>query len=351
MASVTAVTWQVWPPRYTSNDLGTKLSPRRQILSRCLSGLIEEVREVGRMRAEFALGEKLTLPVPETLHAVYAVTVPQHPPDLVELVRSRMPHWTAAPLSELVLKMLDSPLLTIEVRAAAEFPPLPTEMLAAYRSPESDLARIESATHVIAVRAAHPPGRPLTHEWAARAAAGVIAAELDAPVVDVFTPRILPAAELTASLPDSAGRTRLVDWMLIPHSQGRAGLDFDTKGLARFGLPELRADGVPPELLQPWGGLFNGLARALLDRWLDELGDGALPIFVELPETFDVGTDDVAAAIGGAAERVRTVAVRLRLDDSGDASPVLAVVPGDGHADAVPRYYRTVCDQLFAGAR
>lgn len=292
------------------------------------------------------MGEILTLPVPETLHGVYAVAVPAALADPVEVARERVTRHVAAPLRDLTLRMLDSPMLTVDLRPAAEFPPLPTDLLAAFGADRAQLAAIDRASHILAVRAGYQPGWPPAHEWSARTVAGALAAAGSGLVVDVFTPRVLAMDELWRSLPDSEGRIRLIDWLLIPHQEEPAGFWFTTKGLGRFGLPELQTEAVPAHLIEQWGQLLNGLARRLLDVWLERLRAGERPPFVELPEALRVGAQDVAAAYGTSDEMRREVTVRLRYDVM-ESESLLTVLPPDHRAGRTGQHFAALCSGLF----
>ncbi|WP_433466893.1 hypothetical protein [Spirillospora sp. CA-128828] len=287
------------------------------------------------------MGEDLTLPVPETLYGTYAVALAEPIPDPAALAHGEVTRRTSPPLRDLVLGMLDSPMLTLDQRPAGGFPPLPGELLAAYGGSPSTLEAVDAAEHVLAVRAAYRPGRPPAHEWAARAVAGALGAATDSPVIDVFTPQVLPRDRLFRSLPGPGGTIRLTDWMLLPHTSGRSGFYFTTKGLARFGLPELQTENVPPGLVEPWGRLLNGLARRVLDLWLDELPAGEQPLVVEIPEIVSVGLQDIAAAQGVDEPMRREVSVRLRLDR--EPRPVLTVLPAEDGPDRLD----ALCAALF----
>ncbi|TDC61364.1 hypothetical protein E1200_28985, partial [Actinomadura sp. GC306] len=60
------------------------------------------------------MGRNLTLPVPETLYATYAVALPAPVPDPADLARAEVTCRTRPPLRDLVLGMLDSPMLTLD---------------------------------------------------------------------------------------------------------------------------------------------------------------------------------------------------------------------------------------------
>ncbi|MBO2444268.1 hypothetical protein J4557_42790 [Actinomadura nitritigenes] len=296
------------------------------------------------------------MPVPETLYATYAVVLTAPIPDPGELAYDEVAARTRPPLRDLVLGMLGSPMVTLDQRPAGEFPPLPADLLAAYGASPAELAALDTASHILAVRAAYRPGHPPAHEWAARTVAGAVAAARSAPVIDVFTPQILAHDHLTRSLPEPDGAVRLTDWMLLPHTSGPHGFWFATKGLARFGLLELQTENVPPALVVPWGRLLNGLARRVLDLWQERLPAGEQPLVVDLPETVSVGLQDIAAAQGTDEPLRREVAVRLRLDTPGEpgapaepdtpgeaGEPVLTVLPaGDG-----PDRLESLCAVLF----
>ncbi|MFB4296368.1 hypothetical protein [Actinomadura sp. NTSP31] len=287
------------------------------------------------------MGENLTLPVPETLYATYAVALAAPIADPGRLAHDEIAARTPPPLRDLALGMLDSPMVTLDQRPADEFPPLPADLLAAYGASPADLTALDTASHILAVRAAYRPGHPPAHEWAARAIAGAVAAARAAPAIDVFTPQILGHDELTRSLPGPDGTVRLTDWMLLPHTSGPHGFWFTTRGLARFGLPELRTENVPPALVVPWGRLLNGLARRVLDLWHERLPAGEQPLVVDLPETVSVGLQDIAAAQGTDEPMRREVTVRLRLDAPDD--PVLTVLPADDGPDRL----ESLCTALF----
>ncbi|XRQ05601.1 hypothetical protein ACN3XK_55015 [Actinomadura welshii] len=291
------------------------------------------------------MGQNLTLPVPETLYGTYAVPLPAPITDPAELAHDEVTRRIRPPLRDLVLGMLDSPMLTLDQRPAGDFPPLPGDLLAAYGADPPDLAAVDAAAHLLAVRAAYRPGRPPAHEWSARAVAGAVGASLPAPVVDVFTPQVLRPGHLARSLPAPDGTFRLTDWMLLPHTSGAHGFFFTTKGLARFGLPELQTEDVPPGLVEPWGRLLNGLARRVLDLWLDELPAGEQPLVVDVPEVVSVGLQDIAAAQGTDEALRREVSVRLRLDPG--EPPVLTVLPAEDGPDRL----ESLCAALFGTPR
>jgi uncharacterized protein YegJ (DUF2314 family) len=298
--------------------------------------------------------DNVVVAVPEMLQALYVLPTSRPPADLQE-----WPAMAAArvdqPLRELVEHIVTSGMLAVDVRAAGELPPWPAEVLQAFGAGESALALLTSASHAILVQSWFRPGWPPAHEWTARVVAGQLAARLDVPVFDVFTPRLVDADTLLHSLPDAERVLRLTEWVLVPQSAGPAGLWLTTKGLGRFGLPELQAVDVPPQFGGAWTNVLSGLGSRLLTLWSQALeeqcqqGDG--PAFVTLPGELEIGEPDVAQAYGRPSRGKGSARVALRLDPSSDLDQdvFLTVVPPASFPASAGEFVAQVCAQLFGG--
>ncbi|SCL37802.1 hypothetical protein GA0070624_5996 [Micromonospora rhizosphaerae] len=297
----------------------------------------------------------LPVPVPESLDATYLVPIaglPKvSPKTAVEALAGRL----AEPVYGLARQMLDSPLMTVGTRAISEFPELPPDLLTAFGATEAQLARLAAATHLVVVQAEYRPGWPPAHEWAARAVAAAVAETVDGDVVDVFGLQFLDPATALRSLPDEQGRIRLVDWVLVPYSSDADGLWFTTKGLRRFGLLELQAQGVPDHLTRAWGAVMTGAARRLLRDWTDGLAGEEVPAFVQLPVLATVTGHDIAVAYGNPEQHGATAPVLLRLEldpaTDPDADSFLSLKPPPGHPGPAGRYFAAACATLFAGIK
>lgn len=295
----------------------------------------------------------LPVPVPESLRATYLVPLrglPRvGPKEAVRGLAGRL----AEPVHGLATQMLGSPLMTVDTRPIGEFPELPPDLLTAFGASETQLDRLASATHLVVVQAEYRPGWPPAHEWAARAVAAAVAERAGGDVVDVFGLRFLDPAAALRSLPDAEGRIRLVDWVLVPYSSDHDGLWFTTKGLRRFGLLELQAQGVPAHLTRAWGAVMTGAARRLLRDWTDGLAGEEVPAFVPLPVLATVTGHDIAVAYGNPAQHGATppVLLRLELDPATDpeADSFLSLCPPPGHPGPAGRYFATACATLFSG--
>ncbi|MDZ5446466.1 DUF2314 domain-containing protein [Micromonospora sp. 4G57] len=295
----------------------------------------------------------LPVPVPESLDATYLVPIAGLPKVSPKTAVAALAGRLAEPVHGLAKQMLDSPLMTVDTRPIGEFPELPPDLLTAFGATEAQLARLAAATHLVVVQAEYRPGWPPAHEWAARAVAAAVAETVGSDVVDVFGLQFLDPAAALRSLPDEQGRIRLVDWVLVPYSSDADGLWFTTKGLRRFGLLELQAQGVPDHLTRAWGAVMTGAARRLLRDWTDGLAGEEVPAFVQLPVLATVTGHDIAVAYGNPEQHGATAPVLLRLEldpaTDPDADSFLSLRPPPGHPGPAGRYFAAACATLFAG--
>ncbi|SIQ44112.1 DUF2314 domain-containing protein [Micromonospora avicenniae] len=295
----------------------------------------------------------LPVPVPESLSATYLVPVEGLPKVSTKSAVAALAGRIAEPVHGLAKQMLDSPLMSVDVRPIGEFPELPPDLLAAFGASETQLDRLAAATHLVVVQAEYRPGWPPAHEWAARAVAAAVAESVGGDVVDVFGLQFLDPATALRSLPDDTGRIRLVDWVLVPYSSDAEGLWFTTKGLRRFGLLELQTQGVPDHLTRAWGAVMTGAARRLLRDWTDGLSGEEVPAFVQLPVLATVTGHDIAVAYGNPEQHGATAPVLLRLEldpaTDPDADSFLSLRPPEGHPGPAGRYFAAACATLFAG--
>ncbi|WP_213457249.1 DUF2314 domain-containing protein [Rhizomonospora bruguierae] len=299
--------------------------------------------------------EALILSVPEVLTATYLVPTATPPDEPAGAAGRIVDGLLAGPVRDLALQMLAGPLMSVQTRPADDLPAVPLELLAAFGATDDQLATIRSATHFVEVTAGFRPGWPPAHEWAARATATALAHLLDSVVIDVFAPQVLSVAAATRSLPDSEGRFRLVDWLLVPYSTADTGLWFTTKGMGRFGLLELQTVGVPPQFARAWGATLTGVARRLLRTWGDRLDEPETPAFVEVPDLVTVTGHDVAVAYAdpanadAGAEATGAATVRLTVDPATDpdADSFLTLTPPGGHTGSAGEFFAAVCASLF----
>ena len=300
--------------------------------------------------------DDLVLAVPETLDAQYAVPL-AGPLDDPQGWLDRVTAGLAEPVDELVDGLLATGRLVVSEHTAQLLPPMTDDLLVLLGARADAAARLRAATHWVLVEGLGRPGSA-GHLWGAAAVAAGFGDGLAAPVLDLLASDALDPPRLRQGLPGPDGRVRLVDWVRVLCSPGAGGLWFTTKGLARFGLPELQTECVPPSFAPAWGSVLNGVASVLARRWWSLLDDpGHEPAFVTLPATLDVRGSDVARAHGHLTEpdtpRDPAARVALRLDPELDlqVDAFLTVVPPPDHPGSATAFLAQVCGVVLGSSQ
>ncbi|WP_426503792.1 DUF2314 domain-containing protein [Dactylosporangium sp. McL0621] len=293
---------------------------------------------------------EIVLSVPETVVATYVVAT-DHPPADPAAAAAAAAARIEGPLGEAVRRMLDGPLMSVSVAPVAEAPPLPIEHLRIFGAPPDALRAVVTASHLVVVQAVFGAGWPPAHEWHARAVAAGIATDLGGALVDLFTPQVLDPAAALASLPGPDGRSALSAWIVVPQSAGDRGLWMTTRGLGRFGLPELQVLDVPPTLARAWTSALTGIARALVVRWAQAVERAAGEAFVRLPDELNVSAADAVRAYGdipGAEAEQHATLIQLRLEEATpDQDGLLTIVPPDEFPYSAGEFLARVAADLF----
>jgi hypothetical protein len=296
------------------------------------------------------VAENLILPVPEFMSAVYLVPLALSAEAAKERATAGLSARMTSPVGVAARMMLDAGAVTVHAMSSSSLPPVPGP-LQEYLGVAGELIRtVAEASDFVVIRASCPPGWPPMHEWAGRACATVLASQAGVPLVDTGTPKVLAADAALQTLPGTEdARFRLADWMLVFQSAGIGGLRMTTKGLGRFGLPELQVRNVPPQLGQAWTRVLTGLASSLLGTWLNALRDRPEPAFAQLPAVLEVGEADIARAYDAPVTEGPAVPVRLTFDPSpqDSADSFLSVQPPDDYPASAGEFLAGVCAALF----
>lgn len=213
--------------------------------------------------------DTIVIPVPERLLAVYAVVTPD-PPEETSLYSGEG--------------------LAIDVVTVDDAPLPRSPLLRAMGADAPALAAYDSGTHAVLVRAVGNAQFPPQHEFAAYATARAIAEMSEGVVVDTLIPRIVTRARAVDE------GFRLADWMVLPHSMDQGLLWFTSKGMTRFGLPELQSHGIPEALANAWGAVLTGIGLVLLRDHERALADDPTTALREVPAQHTVSLRDIAAA-------------------------------------------------------
>lgn len=296
------------------------------------------------------MAENLILPVPAVISSVYLVPLPLSAQAAKDRTTAGLAARMASPVGVAARMMLDAGAVTVHAVSSSSLPPVPGP-LQEYLGVSAGLVRaVAEASEFVVVRASCPPGWPPMHEWAGRACAAVLASQAGVPLVDAGTPKVLAADAALRTLPGTEDASfKLTDWMLVFQSAGIGGLRMTTKGLGRFGLPELQVRNVPPQLGRPWTRVLTGLASRLLGAWLNALRDRAEPAFAQLPAVLEVSQADIARAYDAPVTEGATVPVRLTFDPSpqDSADSFLSVHPPDDYPASAGEFLAGACAALF----
>jgi hypothetical protein len=260
--------------------------------------------------------EDLILPVPDTLPAMYLVPATMPGPVAERIARAAVATRVAEPLRSLTMRLLEASVLMTEPRLVTQLPSIWPLRPAADQLPVTLARTARDATELIAFAALLQPSPGPVHEWITRAAAAAFAAELGLPVVDAYLRRACTAESALASLPGApelagiGGGFRLADWLLVQYDNDC----LMTRGLGRFGLPELKIDRVPPRLRAPWVLALTGLGHRLLELARRELRRGGEIAFIQVPAELTISRADIGLAYGCDLGDDPVLPVRLSLD-------------------------------------
>lgn len=254
----------------------------------------------------------LLVPVPARVSATYVVAAPER--------------IAADPAGEIAEALRGLPFpegrepLTVTVTEAGEDDPTlawAREILCCPDcSPgaEALLGRLLHTTHRhIKITCTAAPGWPPVHLYAAARAVDVLAAATGGVPLDAEAPRLLPRPwrPHPARAPEAFA---VGEWLWIGVHPDRGGYALQTTGLARLGLPELRAESVPTGHATAWIPALKALAQVLTRHLLTRLTPASRPATtLALPAEPVITTTDAAAARNAAPPaEPRALTVRLR---------------------------------------
>lgn len=295
------------------------------------------------------MAENLILPVPERLSAVYLVPAALDGAEAKDRTKAALPIWVPDPVGTVARKLLEAGAVHVAGLASSGLPTISAELQEHLGVAPELIQMVIGADDYVSFTATWPPGWPPVHEAAARACAAALSAQLGVPLVDTFIPKVLAPKPAIEALPDAASKLDLSDWVLVLQSAGRQGLWMTTKGLGRFGLPELQVSNVPPQHGTPWSSLLRGISAALLDLWLDALRARNGAAFAEVPGTFDVTEADVASAFNADPQGGGHMLVQLAFDPatSDVTDSFLTIRPPDGYPASAGEYLAHACREVF----
>jgi hypothetical protein len=239
---------------------------------------------------------KLTVSVPGTCTAWYLVRFDMPEDEARSHALHLVENYSAGCVWRMVQEMAASPEFTIAVVSGDGCPEMTPEQ-----------RELVGDHRWVSVRATCPTGLGPEHEWVAREVAGRLARSLKAQVADMLTGRMLTSDEALAALDSKeTGITRTCDWVAVAFSDSEHDrkLALTTRGMRRYGLPELRLTDVPATLAGQYCALLTGLAFRLHEEFANAVRMAAPPTQwppkvrakVRIPDEIGINSDDVAAA-------------------------------------------------------
>ncbi len=239
---------------------------------------------------------------------------------------------SGTPSEHLARHIGDLRIMSVDDVTGAPVPPI--ALLRGSGSSARACDRVAAAEHGWVVLLRCRPQTMVTGDSAVRAAAAALARVSDGVVVDTAIPR--------AVLPDEVAEAeRAADLIALDHELGGATCVVTTRGLARFGVPELTALDVPSELAPACDALLVGATHRIIEA-LQKL-DGTELAVLDLLLPLRLTIADIAAGYGEPPGDDPTVG------RSGDVT--MATSPGTGRltVGGIPDALRQLFGEALPG--
>lgn len=243
----------------------------------------------------------IRIPLPQMLNigfGIYFSPGTAAPPD-PEALKSVILAWIDAhaeePIGPPVRAFIERGLLNVQIGPRSMIPAPPMELLASIHPGETELRRFREATHLAVVHTSDLMVHPRIGFWSAIAAARAVARSTGGVILDPEIPRLVSLETLDEPLPANAHVDTRQE-TIVPVSMDRRGLLWmTTKGMSKFGLPEIEICDAPADLQKTLGTLVNGLTQHLLARVTRQAIEQKSAVAeLTLPEELRIGVADFA---------------------------------------------------------
>jgi hypothetical protein len=217
--------------------------------------------------------------------------------------------------------------------------------------------RLAESTHAVVVMGRDVGMQPYAGVWLARAAARALVEELAGVAFDMSTHRLLPLEDAATDLPQM-GQIFLKDHLAFDLVRdGPEAPALVTRGMAKFGLPELVLPGVPDDLAWKAEVLLACLASQLAS-WAEPLRAASTgkPVRGKLPPKCHLTMAQILAVQGidpSDPEIPPGGATTLRFETPATRSlvPRLRVIPAKGPAHDPEAAFRRMIGQLSSASK
>ena len=304
----------------------------------------------------------LDVPVPDTLSARYVVPLPAPMTEaevrwrVIDAIEQRL----SGPLRTTVLYWLSEGPVSLGVTPAdrpAPFDPHLGDVTS------DQITRLADARAFAVISATERASLIAMQEWQARGPAAALAASLQVPLLDAHVPGALSADDALASLPtmtyDGPGDMSIhmspAPWVSFEARGCPDGTIWaQSRGMCRFGLPELSVGGMERALKDELTGILRAVTFQL---WTDLVmqaqatskGEGLvrLPASLRIPAELDIHRSGLDAARGLPDEGGTSMTFGLDLASAGPGEHVLTVRPPADWTMGWEDFVSEACHSLF----
>ena len=223
----------------------------------------------------------VTIPLQITVEAIYVVYFA--PPtganptaeDLAKSIDDYVGAHLEAPIRDAAIALRGSELFSVRTIAVDQLPAPPLNLLRYGRMSELDERIIQSATHAVVLRGQDLNVAPCLGLWTTLGAALAVRQALDGVVFDPEALRIVKPDALEWFT--RRGAIAVAHHIIVPSSIGDTGLGWvTTRGLGKFGLPDLEVRDVPPNLNAPLHLFMDTVAQLLVEAALETVREKRL---------------------------------------------------------------------------
>lgn len=297
-------------------------------LGSCSSG-VDEMVDPDRTARESGNGSEIKVAVTLPM-ASCAIPVKETNSDVEKDLSVAIEKHAPSSLKTLALKMLESPLMKVEVWPKERIPSELLSLLEYTGSTAEEMKTVREAKKFIVIHAVGRPGWPPAHEFGIRTAAASLALELKSTVLDLYMPAFVHLDQAFDTLPPKEDPPKLSSWLKVLTSSGEKGIWLTSRGLARVGLPELQSIDVPPQIENSLTYVMTGLAWKIIKTTQVELHQDTKELY--LSAVIEVTDKDIDEAFGKKVTTKTDTAAsfHLRMKKGSDGADYLTIVKPGG---------------------
>lgn len=289
--------------------------------------------------------------------AVYCKLPPEAVPgegELKSVSRAWIERHAEDPLRSALIGYVEAGLTKWQIARFQEVPPPPPGIVAYSRVGEIGERRFADATHALVVSAFDIAGNPRVGLFAITACARAAAEHFSGIIFDPGTLFLEPMSKYSTP-PPADGRVVIAQHIKVVHSADQRGVGWvTTRGMGKFGLPNLDVADIPASLCDKASEVLTGVARLIILR-AHEATQGAKewPVTMAMPETLCVTALDIVRGhgkedemTGDLAGRAASVALAWHKPRP-DSETFLRIGPPPGFRGEAATWWYGVLSDLF----